>query len=58
MSDNDIMFFLILLCVTIIPLCLYFTITISKEIDVVIKRCDKIGKLAKKELDRRENDDI
>lgn len=58
MTENDIMFFLVLLCITIIPMCLYFTIVISKEIDGVIKRCDKIGKWAKKESDRRENDEI
>lgn len=57
MTENDIMLFLVLLCITIIPLCLYITIVISKEIDGVIKRCGRIGKWAKKELDRRAKDE-
>ena len=57
MTENDIFFFLILLCITVIPLCLYFTIVISREIDGVIKRCDEIGKWVKKELNRRTKDE-
>ena len=55
-----VLFFLILLCITVIPISLCLYLAIRRETDEVIRRCDEIGAWAKKELERMasdENDD-
>ena len=57
MTENNILFFLILLCITVIPISLCLYLTIRRESDEVIRRCDEIGAWAKKELERMKSDD-
>lgn len=57
MTENDIFLLIIMLCVTVIPMCLVIVIVISRDIDGVIKQCDIIGKWAKKKLDRWASDE-
>lgn len=57
MTENSILFFLILLCITVIPISLWIYLTIRRETDEVSRRCDEIGTWAKKELERMESDD-
>ena len=58
MTENDILFFLILLCITVIPISLLVYLTISREADEVSRRCNEIGAWAKKELERMASDEI
>ena len=58
MAENNILFFLILLCITVIPIGLCLYLTISREADEVSRRCDEIGAWAKKELERMASDEI
>lgn len=57
MTENGILFFLILLCITVIPISLCLYLTISREADEVSRRCNEIGAWAKKELERMASDD-
>lgn len=52
MTENDILFFLILLCITVIPISLWFCLIMTKEADDIIRRCHDIGEWAKKELEQ------
>ena len=54
MTENIILFFLILLCITVIPIGLWVCLTIIRGADEVSRRCDEIGAWAKKELERKE----
>lgn len=56
MTEKDILLFIILLMVTIIPTGLYICIDTTRGINTTIKRCDKIGKWAKSELDNRNSE--
>jgi len=53
MTENDIFIFLILLGITVIPMCLFICIVITRDINSAIRKCDEIGKWAKEELNRR-----
>ena len=55
MTENDIGLFFILLAITIIPISLYFTVAITKDINSTIKKCDEIEQWAKEELDKGED---
>ena len=57
MTENSILFFLILLCITVIPISLWLYFTISREADEVSRRCNEIGVWAKKELERMASDE-
>ena len=57
MMENGVLFFLILLCITVIPISLCLYLTIRRETDEVIRRCDEIGAWAKKELERMTSDE-
>lgn len=54
MTENDIFFFLILLCVTVILLSLWFCLTLTRDADAVIRKCHDIGEWAKKNWSRGE----
>lgn len=55
MDVNEALFLAIFISafVTIVPLGLVLLIGITKDINAVIGKCDKIGKWAKDELERR-----
>jgi hypothetical protein len=55
MSDLDIIIFVIA-GVAIILISLYVVISMTKDINKTIRKCDEIGAWAKKELERRTND--
>ena len=57
MTENGVLFFLILLCITVIPISLCLYLTIRRETDEVIRRCNEIGEWVKKELERMTNDE-
>ena len=57
MTENVILFFLILLCITVIPISMWLYLTIRRETDEVSRRCNEIGAWAKKELERMASDD-
>lgn len=56
MTEKDVLLFIILLMVTIIPICLYICIDITRDINATNKRCDEIEKWAKRELDNKNNE--
>jgi len=55
MSDLDIIIFAIA-GVAIILISLYVVISMTKDIDITIRECEKIGVWAKNELERRTDD--
>ena len=57
MNDLDIIIFVIA-GVVIILISLYVVISMTKDIDETIRKCNEIGAWAKNELERRTNEDI
>ena len=55
MSDTDIIIFFIA-CVAIILIGLYVVISMTKDINATIHKCNEIGAWAKNELERRSDD--
>ena len=55
MSDLDIIIFVIA-GVAIILISLYVVISMTKDINATIRKCDEIGTWAKNELERRTDD--
>lgn len=56
MTDAEAIICLVLLAVTVIPMSLWYVVTMSMDIDTVIKRCDSMKRWAKRNLDEREGD--
>lgn len=54
MTENIILFFLILLCIAVIPTSLWLCSIITRETNEVSRRCNEIGAWAKKELEKKE----
>lgn len=51
LTDTEVLIFLVILAVTVIPISFCAVYTMSREIDMVIKRCDSIKRWAKTNLD-------
>ena len=57
MTENGVLFFLIILCITVIPLSLCLYLAIRSYTDEVINRCNEIGAWAKRELEKMKSDE-
>ena len=47
MTDTDVFICLVFLAVTVIPMSLWCVVTMSREIDTVIKRCETMKRWAR-----------
>lgn len=56
MTNTEIFICLIILAITVIPMSLLYVVTMSMDIDTVIKRCDSMKRWAKRNLDERDGD--
>ena len=56
MTDAEVIICLVSLAVTVIPMSLWYVVTMSRDIDMVIKRCESLKRWAKRNLDERDGD--
>jgi len=56
MTDTEIIICLTIIFIPVILLSLWCVVTMSRDIDTVIKRCDSMKRWAKRNLDEREGD--
>lgn len=56
MTDTEVFVCLVILAITVIPISFLYVLAMSEDIDTVIKRCDSMGRWAKKKLDERKGD--
>ena len=56
MTDTEIIICLTIIFIPVILMSLWCVVTISMDIDTVIKRCDSMKRWAKNNLDEREGD--
>lgn len=56
MTDTEIIICLAVITIAVISMSLWYAVTISRGIDMVIKRCESLKRWAKRNLDEREGD--
>lgn len=56
MTDTEIIICLSIIFIPVILMSLWCVVTMSMDIDAVIKRCDSMKRWAKRNLDEREGD--
>lgn len=56
MTDTTVFVCLVILAITVIPMSLWYVVTMSGDIDTIINRCDSMKMWAKRNLDERDGD--
>ena len=56
MTDTEVFICLVILAVTVIPMSLWYVVTMSMDIDTVINRSESMKRWAKMNLDERDGD--
>ena len=57
MGGNDISFLLIGFLAIVIAISVWFLVSITKDINTAIRRCERMKRWAKEELERRTSDE-
>lgn len=56
MTDTEVFICLVILAITVIPMSLWYVVTMSMDIDTVIKRCDSMKRWAKTNFDEEDGE--
>jgi hypothetical protein len=56
MTDAEVIICLVLLAITVIPMSLWYAVTMSRDIDGIIWRCEEMRWWAKKNLDEKDRE--